>query len=119
MKKGEFIMENSSIFEMLYNDDKIEASSDSIEELKNYLQLNSKLSTEILTKMNLLLKIVLNKSKPFVNLHSACDYLNLSKHTIYSYTSRGILPFYKLQGRRIYFCVKELDDFILNRDHRV
>lgn len=55
-----------------------------------------------------------SKKAPFISLAEASEYLGLSKATLYSYTHKKVLPFYKLRGRKIYFTRKDLDNFILN-----
>jgi excisionase family DNA binding protein len=49
---------------------------------------------------------------PFFSLSSAADYLHLKKSTLYSYTHKRVIPFYKLRGRKIYFRKEDLDNFI-------
>lgn len=56
---------------------------------------------------------------PFVTMEQASDYLGLSKSTLYSYTSRNLIPFYKLHNRKIYFKLEELNKFIFNEANRV
>lgn len=51
---------------------------------------------------------------PFLPLQEACEYLKLKPATLYSYTHNHVLPFYRLRGRRIYFTLKDLDNFIMN-----
>ena len=52
--------------------------------------------------------------RPFINLKDASTYLGLSKSTLYSYTHKRVIPFYKLRGRKVYFKIEDLDNFILN-----
>lgn len=54
--------------------------------------------------------------KPYLSLEEAATYLSLKKSTLYQYTSKKILPFYKIR-RKILFKVDELNEFIEN--HRV
>ena len=58
-------------------------------------------------------------SKPFLSLEETADYLNLSRNTVYSYTHRKLIPFYKLRGRKLYFKIEELNKFILNEKNRI
>lgn len=46
-----------------------------------------------------------------LDLEEACKYMKLSKQTLYSMTSKRILPHYK-QGRHLYFRKDELDQWI-------
>lgn len=61
----------------------------------------------------------MQQERPFITMEQASDYLGLSKSTLYSYTSRNLIPFYKLHNRKIYFKLEELDNFILNEANRV
>jgi len=54
--------------------------------------------------------------KPYISIDEASEYLSLSKSTLYSYTAKKIIPFYKIR-RKILFKVSELNDFI--ESHRV
>jgi excisionase family DNA binding protein len=63
-------------------------------------------------------RFIVKREKPFLNLNEASDYLGLSKHSIYSYTSRGVIPHYKT-GRKIYFSIEELNKWILNKENKI
>ena len=64
--------------------------------------------------------LLINKERPFLTLDEASAYLGgISKFTLYGYTSKQILPFYKLQGRKLYFKIEDLDRFVLNAKNRV
>ncbi|MCK5050635.1 MAG: helix-turn-helix domain-containing protein [Candidatus Cloacimonetes bacterium] len=51
---------------------------------------------------------------PFLSLQEASEYLKLKPSTLYSYTHKRVIPFYKLRGRKIYFRKEDLDNFIMN-----
>ncbi|MDA3813459.1 MAG: helix-turn-helix domain-containing protein [Candidatus Cloacimonetes bacterium] len=51
--------------------------------------------------------------KPYISLEEASEYLSLKKLTLYSYTSKNVLPYYKIR-RKILFKVSELNEFIEN-----
>jgi len=70
---------------------------------------------EVLKKIWLLL---INTEKIFLSLSEACEYLGISEHTMYSYTSKRFLPYYKLNGRKLYFKKSDLDAFILDESNR-
>lgn len=55
---------------------------------------------------------------PFLTMDEAAKYLGLSKATLYSYTSKDLLPYYKLQNRKNYFKKQDLDDFVLNESNK-
>ncbi len=58
--------------------------------------------------------IFIKREKPFLNIDEASEYLGISKATLYGYTSKGIVPFFKLQDRRCYFDINDLNNWILN-----
>lgn len=51
--------------------------------------------------------------KPILTFEEGCKYAGLSKSYMYQHTSNGNIPFYKPEGRKIYFKTKELEDWIL------
>ena len=57
-------------------------------------------------------------TRSFLPLEKACEYLSLSKATLYSYTHKRVIPFYKPRGRKVYFKIEDLDNFILNETNR-
>ncbi len=69
-------------------------------------------------KLDRLNKLTLSKERPFISISEASDYLQLPKATLYSYTSRGIIPYHKLNDRRVYFSIEDLNEFILNKKNR-
>lgn len=79
--------------------------------------------TEILDKIfknqEKLESLLKTRERPFISLKEAASYLSLPTGTVYNYTHRGILPHYKLNKRRLYFNIQDLDNFILNRENRV
>jgi excisionase family DNA binding protein len=58
-------------------------------------------------------------NRPFMSIDEAADYLGLSKATLYQYTHRKVLDFYKVRGKKIYFLKEDLDQFIMNDDNLV
>ncbi len=61
----------------------------------------------MLTEQNLLKKEVLS-------FNEAAIYLELSHSHLYKLTSNGTLPFYKPNGKKIYFRRDELDQWLLS-----
>jgi len=55
-------------------------------------------------------------AKPYLSFEEASNYLSLSKATLYQYTSKHVLPFYKIR-RKILFKVTELNEFV--EKHRI
>ncbi len=62
-------------------------------------------------------RILIEKEKPFLTMDEASTYMGLPKNTLYQYTSKNLLPYYKT-GKRVYFKIEELNDFILNKKNR-
>ena len=75
--------------------------------------------SQILDELRSLKNIIVEKKKPFLNIDEASTYLKISKNTLYGYTSRKIIPYFKMQGRRLYFCIDDLDKFVLDPKNRV
>jgi len=109
-------MENLSITEALEKVLDADAA-DQKQELLHHLDYQSSLSKEIDKKMGLLLKILINREKPFLDMDEAADYLKIKKNTLYQFTSKGILPYYK-PCKKVYFSVDDLNQFILDRKNR-
>jgi len=60
-----------------------------------------------------------NCIKPFLSIYEAALYTKLPKSTLYFYTAKNRIPHYKLNGRRLYFKIEDLDRFILNPDNKI
>jgi len=65
---------------------------------------------KMLKEQNLLKKEVLN-------FNEAAVYLEVSHSHLYKLTSTGAIPFYKPNGKKIYFNRQELDNWILKSKH--
>jgi len=52
--------------------------------------------------------------KTFLTLGEASSFLGLKKSTLYAYTHKRVLPFYKLRNARIYFILEDLENFVIN-----
>lgn len=72
----------------------------------------------VIEELNRIESLVSKRDRPFLTLEEACEYLGLSKATIYGYTSKSIIPYHKLQDRRLYFDIDDLNKFILNKKNR-
>ena len=77
------------------------------------------LSQAILRRLDLIQETLTQKQKPFLDIEAASEYLGISKNTLYGYTSKGIIPYHKPQGRKIYFNVDDLNRFALDKANRV
>jgi excisionase family DNA binding protein len=73
----------------------------------------------ILDKIDGLKDLLLKRKKPFLTIQETSEYLGISKNTLYGYTSKGILPFYKLRNRKLYFRISDLNRFVLSPENRV
>ncbi|WP_418510594.1 helix-turn-helix domain-containing protein [Corallibacter sp.] len=51
--------------------------------------------------------------KKSLTLKEACTYMGLSENTMYKHTSKNKIPYYKPEGKTIYFKKEELDDWML------
>lgn len=51
--------------------------------------------------------------KEVLNFNEAAQYLELSQSHLYKQTSSGEIPFYKPNGKKIYFKRTELEDWML------
>lgn len=52
------------------------------------------------------------KPRELLNLEEACEFLRLSRSTVYKMTHLRIIPYYKPGGRYIYFERSELEKWI-------
>lgn len=50
--------------------------------------------------------------KKFITFHEACERLGLSAHYLYKLVGQRRVPFYKPNGKKLYFSVEELDAWI-------
>lgn len=68
---------------------------------------------EIHQKLDHIKKLNLSKLKPFLSAEEAAVYLGISINTLYQYTSKNKIPFYK-KDRLLRFSTEDLDEFILD-----
>lgn len=71
---------------------------------------------EILKRLEIIEKHVLDRNlilKNVLNFNEASTYLELSHSHLYKLTSAGNIPFYKPNGKKIYFNRAELDAWLL------
>ncbi|MBU1097321.1 MAG: helix-turn-helix domain-containing protein [Bacteroidetes bacterium] len=67
---------------------------------------------KIIDKLNEIQKQISIKDNKPLTLIEAANYLNISKSTIYKLTHQNKIPFYKPNGKKIYFSQSELDKWI-------
>lgn len=63
-------------------------------------------------------KLLTEQAERPLNLFEAAEYLSISKSYLYKLTSRKQIPYYKPNGKLIYFSKAELDKWILRNRHR-
>ncbi len=77
---------------------------------------------EILNRIDEKLNKILDRSvlpeKDIIDIEETAELLNLSKYSLYAFTSKNQVPHYKF-GRKIYFKRDELVSFILNKDKKI
>ena len=57
---------------------------------------------------------MLFSSKEMLTSVEACYYLGISKSQLYKMTCTHTIPHYKPNGKQVYFCKKELDEWMKN-----
>ena len=78
----------------------------------------------VLIKYNIIEKLeaihanTIKQSKPFLDINELSEYLNFSKHSIYSFVSKGELPVYK-RTRHLMFSREEIDRWVLDKKYKV
>lgn len=66
-------------------------------------------------KLNELKRLIITQGisqKEVLTLEETAEYLSLSKSAIYKLTSNGSIPFYRPNGKKLYFKRSELDNWI-------
>lgn len=65
------------------------------------------------TQLNRIEEILNFQNAEPMNFESACKYLSISKSYLYKLTSKNQIPFYKPNGKKIYFEKAELNKWLL------
>jgi len=60
-----------------------------------------------------------NSKRPFLPFEKACEYLSVKPATLYSYVHTNKLSCFKVNGRRIYFLIDDLYNFVINENNLV
>ena len=63
-----------------------------------------------------LLKQDLIDNRPFLTIQQAAEYLSISPCKLYFYVSKGLIGYHKPVDI-VYFTIKDLNDFVLNRPY--
>ena len=71
---------------------------------------------EVLKRLETLERLIVSQSvnsKEVLNLQETCQFLELSSSHLYKLTSTGAIPFYKPNGKKLYFKRTELESWLL------
>lgn len=71
---------------------------------------------EIISRLENLQRLIESQGiqkKEVLNFNEACQYLELSQSHMYKLTSTGAIPYYKPNGKKLYFKRTELDEWLL------
>jgi excisionase family DNA binding protein len=68
---------------------------------------------ERLDRIEKMLKTQQTIQKQVLNFNETCTYLELSHSHLYKLTSTGAIPYYKPNGKKLYFQREELDQWLL------
>lgn len=63
-------------------------------------------------RLTLIENYLKNKTDKPLTFQEAAEYLGISKSTLYKKTAKKKIPFYKNQGKLIYFKKSELNDWV-------
>jgi excisionase family DNA binding protein len=75
--------------------------------------------SEMSEKIEQIRDAVLTDKKLFLDVKDAAKYLGISIATIYSYIHYNTLPYFKPSGgRKVYFSIDDLNNFVLNKENR-
>jgi len=88
-----------------------------------HTELADRVSGTILKRLEplhkLLEEFLLERRRPFISLDEASRYLEISKSTLYRYISKELIPGYKVNNRKIYIKIDDLNNFVLDKKNRV
>ena len=71
---------------------------------------------EVLKRLETLERLIVSQSiirKEVLNLQETCQFLELSPSHLYKLTSTGGIPYYKPNGKKLYFKRAELETWLL------
>ena len=74
-----------------------------------------KLILEKLEKIESMLK---EQSVQLMTVDAVYEYLKISRSHIYKLTSMNLIPFYKSNGKMVYFKKSEIDNWVLKNRHK-
>ena len=64
------------------------------------------------------LDIQVQEAKNILTLEEVAEYTHLSKSYIYKLTSKGDIPYYKPNGKQLYFKRTEIDEWLLTNRNK-
>ncbi len=85
--------------------------------MEDFIHISQALE-QINSQIQELKTLTLKRDKPFMSVNEAADYIGVPKQSLYQITSKKIIPFYRPSGRRIYFKIDDLNEYILNKSGR-
>lgn len=60
-----------------------------------------------------------NLRKPFLTLEELSQYIGVSKHTLYMWNSKNKIPYYKPDGKIIFYKLEDVDSYVLDPKNRI
>jgi len=72
-----------------------------------------KIQNNIESKLNRIVEILKFQNAEPMNFESACKYLSISKSYLYKLTCKNRIPFYRPNGKKIFFEKSELNKWLL------
>ncbi len=66
-------------------------------------------------QLNRIEQILTEQADKPMSFLEACSYLNISKSYLYKLTCKNVVPYYKPNGKRIFFSKIELDKWIFKK----
>jgi len=69
-------------------------------------------SENVTNQLNRIEQILTEQADKPMSFVEACNYLNISKSYLYKLTCKNVVPYYKPNGKKIFFSKIELDKWI-------
>ena len=89
---------------------RVEYLIEKLDSLEDFVNFDPADFLKRLTKV----EAMLFTSKEMLTSEEACYYLGISMSQLYKMTSAHTIPHYKPRGKQVYFCKKELDEWMKN-----
>lgn len=78
----------------------------------------NELVLKLYDKLETIERALIQKEKPFLSLDELVGYLGIARNTVYQWTSRNLIPHYKV-GKKLMFKISEIDNWVLNNKNKV